>query len=145
MMKKLKHVFIQDSDNDNCNGINEDCKNLHVITDRRDSNFDGSAYYFHERDAMPLYVFKVNRGLYCIYTWFWKKWNHNKLIDIINNDKYGTYVKINMNWQNIFKRPRILYSIFTLNFYLLIKNIYLWGKDVHNCCKHVTIFQTGDN
>jgi hypothetical protein len=42
-------------------------KALHIVTDRFDSNHDGSAYYYHERDAMPVYVNRVNRGPYCVY------------------------------------------------------------------------------
>ena len=41
---------------------------LHTYYTRRGSNFDGSAYYYHIRDAFPVYVNSVNRGPYCVYT-----------------------------------------------------------------------------
>ena len=39
----------------------------HAFADRFDSNYDGSAYYYHQRDAAPVYINRVNRGPYCVY------------------------------------------------------------------------------
>ena len=40
---------------------------VYAVTNRYDSNHDGSAYYYHERDALPVYSNELNGGPYCVY------------------------------------------------------------------------------
>jgi len=95
---------------------------VYGVTHRHDSNHDGSAYYFHERDAFPVYINKVNRGPYCIYADLRKRLIPKKqLLDESINNRH--HVKISLNWFNI--RPSMLFGIFVPNFYHMMNDIYI--------------------
>lgn len=95
---------------------------MHAVTSRQDSNHDGSAYYYHQRDAVPVYVNKVNRGPYCLYIdlkkrllgpkWIASECEHNR-----------NHVKISLNWANI--KLRYLVTIFIPNFYHMVMDLYI--------------------
>jgi hypothetical protein len=89
---------------------------LHVVGHRFDSNADGSAYYYHERDAFPLYVNKVNTGWYCVYADLNKRLRSKaSLRDLCVNDRH--HVKIALNWMGLLSQPWMLASIFIPNTY----------------------------
>jgi len=95
---------------------------VYGVTHRHDSNHDGSAYYFHERDAFPVYINKVNRGPYCIYADIRKRVLPKKMLlnECINNRHH---VKISLNWKHI--RPSMMFGIFIPNFYHMTNDIYI--------------------
>ncbi|KAL7575146.1 hypothetical protein ACA910_018639 [Epithemia clementina (nom. ined.)] len=87
---------------------------LHVVKHRLDSNADGSAYYYHERDAFPLYINKVNTGWYCVYADLHKRFRSKEsLRDLCIHDRH--HVKIAINWGNVLRNPWIVASIFIPN------------------------------
>jgi hypothetical protein len=88
----------------------------HVVGHRFDSNADGSAYYYHERDAFPLYVNKVNTGWYCVYADLNKRLRSSEsLRDLCVEDRH--HVKIAIKWSNLLKNPWMVFSIFVPNTY----------------------------
>mmetsp|Transcript_35264 Transcript_35264/g.31112 ORF Transcript_35264/g.31112 Transcript_35264/m.31112 type:complete len:599 (+) Transcript_35264:107-1903(+) len=121
----------------NNNGGNK-IRSSHFFLSRHDSNYDGSAYYYHERDAFPVYINKVNRGQFCVFIDLFKRFycllSKEKFINYCQTNE--GFVKININWLNIFKKPSIIYTILYKNFYLMIKNLYSNGKDLNNCLLH---------
>eukprot|EP00591_Stephanopyxis_turris_P005589 CAMPEP_0195530980 /NCGR_PEP_ID=MMETSP0794_2-20130614/34100_1 /TAXON_ID=515487 /ORGANISM="Stephanopyxis turris, Strain CCMP 815" /LENGTH=831 /DNA_ID=CAMNT_0040662609 /DNA_START=54 /DNA_END=2549 /DNA_ORIENTATION=- len=87
---------------------------LHVVGHRFDSNADGSAYYYHERDAFPLYVNKVNTGWYCVYADLNKRFrSFESLRDLCVKDRH--HVKIALNWWSLIKNPWMVMHIFIPN------------------------------
>ena len=87
---------------------------LHVVKNRLDSNADGSAYYYHERDAFPLYINRVNTGWYCVYADLHKRLRSSEsLRDLCVQDRH--HVKIAVNWWNILRNPWMVASIFIPN------------------------------
>lgn len=89
---------------------------LHVVGSRFDSNADGSAYYYHERDAFPLYINKVNTGWYCVYADLMKRFRSSEsLRDMCVEDRH--HVKIAINWGDLLKYPWMVFSIFIPNTY----------------------------
>jgi hypothetical protein len=97
----------------------------HIVADRYDSNHDGSAYYYHQRDAAPVYINRVNRGPYCIYIDLYKRLiNPKKLAHQAETDRH--HVKISLNWPNI--KPRYLFTIFIPNFWHMTTDLWLKNK-----------------
>lgn len=94
----------------------------HAVTSRHDSNHDGSAYYYHQRDAVPVYVNRVNRGPYCVYIdlkkrLFGPKWVADEC------EQNRNHVKISLNWENL--RLRYIFTIFIPNFYHMVMDLYI--------------------
>ena len=97
----------------------------HLFADRHDSNCDGSAYYYHQRDAAPVYINRVNRGPYCIYIDLYKRLiNPKKLVDQAETDRH--HVKISLNWTNL--KIRYLFTIFLPNVWHMINDLWLKNK-----------------
>ena len=93
-----------------------DQSTLHIVGHRFDSNADGSAYYYHERDAFPAYVNRVNTGWYCVYIDLYKRLRSTKsLRNLCQEDR--NHVKIGINWYNVLQKPWLLSSIFIPNTY----------------------------
>eukprot|EP01084_Bolivina_argentea_P037417 69201_1 len=120
------------------NNYNYNHNSAHFYVSRHDSNFDGSAYYFHERDAFPVYINKVNRGPFCVFIDLFKRLRCliSKKQFIKYCEENAGFVKININWQNILQSPSIIYTIFLKNFVLMMKNVYFNGTDLNNCLLH---------
>ena len=97
----------------------------HLFADRHDSNCDGSAYYYHQRDAAPVYINRVNRGPYCIYVDLYKRLiSPKKLADQAETDRH--HVKISLNWTNL--KTRYLFTIFLPNVWHMINDLWLKNK-----------------
>jgi len=113
-------------------------KAIHIVTDRFDSNHDGSAYYYHERDAMPVYVNKVNRGPYCVYIDLRKRcMSPHRLLHLSISDRH--HVKISLSWANI--NISKLFTIFLPNVYHMLLDLYLLPKSsspLSNIVRHAS-------
>lgn len=89
---------------------------LHMVGNRFDSNADGSAYYYHERDAFPVYINKVNTAWYCLYADSMKRMKSAQaLVRQCRDDRH--MVKISINWSNLFSNWYYIPSIFIPNSY----------------------------
>lgn len=96
----------------------------HTWYTRRGSNFDGSAYYYHIRDAFPVYINSVNRGPYCVYTDLAKRaCTGAQLEEWARTDT--DYVKIHMSWANLLRQPHLIWEVFIPNFIKMMLNIYI--------------------
>ncbi|CAF0995371.1 unnamed protein product [Adineta steineri] len=115
----------------------------HVFADRFDSNYDGSAYYYHQRDAAPVYINSVNRGPYCIYIDLYKRLiSPAKLVEQAETNRH--HVKISLSWANI--KPRYLFTIFIPNFWHMVTDIWIKNKTkskmahvIQHACRTVPI------
>ncbi|CAF0729199.1 unnamed protein product [Adineta steineri] len=115
----------------------------HIFADRFDSNHDGSAFYYHERDAAPVYINRVNRGPYCIYITLYKSLiSPKKLIDQAENNRQ--HVKISLNLSNI--KLRHLFTIFIPNFWHMTTDLWIKNKKtskiahvIQHACRSVPI------
>eukprot|EP00746_Dinoflagellata_sp_MGD_P159446 gnl/MRDRNA2_/MRDRNA2_86705_c0_seq1.p1 gnl/MRDRNA2_/MRDRNA2_86705_c0~~gnl/MRDRNA2_/MRDRNA2_86705_c0_seq1.p1 ORF type:complete len:843 (+),score=122.37 gnl/MRDRNA2_/MRDRNA2_86705_c0_seq1:187-2715(+) len=108
-----------------CHKLRHPTENVtHVVTDRYDSNHDGSAYYYHERDAVPVYVHKVNTGLYCVFIDLKKRlfamFGGGRLVRECEQNAH--HVKIQLNWYEVMMGPSRVFTIF-------IPNVYHWIMD----------------
>ena len=105
---------------------------------RRGSNADGSAYYYHIRDAFPVYVNSVNRGPYCVYTDMMKRLQSNENLEKWARED-ADYVKIHLNWKNLLMEPSLLWEVFWPNLVKMVDNIYLKNpekSDISSVVKH---------
>ena len=94
----------------------------HLFADRLDSNFDGSAYYYHQRDAAPVYINRVNRGPFCIFVDLHKRWiRPEQLAHQAETDRH--HVKISLNWTNM--KIRYLWTIFVPNVWHMVNDLWL--------------------
>ncbi|CAM4895626.1 unnamed protein product [Rotaria socialis] len=117
--------------------------NEHVFADRFDSNYDGSAYYYHQRDAAPMYINRVNRGPYCVYIDLHKRLASSiKLAHQAETDRH--HVKISLNWENI--KLRYIFTIFIPNFWHMATDLWIKNKKkskiahvIQHACRSVPI------
>ncbi|CAF4532340.1 unnamed protein product [Rotaria socialis] len=117
--------------------------NEHVFADRFDSNYDGSAYYYHQRDAAPIYINRVNRGPYCVYIDLHKRFiSPIKLAHHAETDR--NHVKISLNWENI--KMRYIFTIFIPNFWHMVTDLWIKNKKkskiahvIQHACRSVPI------
>ncbi|CAF4619187.1 unnamed protein product, partial [Rotaria socialis] len=115
----------------------------HVFADRFDSNYDGSAYYYHQRDAAPIYINRVNRGPYCVYIDLHKRFiSPIKLAHHAETDR--NHVKISLNWENI--KMRYIFTIFIPNFWHMVTDLWIKNKKkskiahvIQHACRSVPI------
>ena len=95
---------------------------IHCVTNRLDSNHDGSASYYHQRDAAPVYLNRVNRGPYCVYIDLYKRAIGGKrLAELAEKDRH--HVKISLNYANI--KLRHIFTIFIPNVYHMALDLWL--------------------
>jgi hypothetical protein len=115
----------------------------HFYASRWDSNYDGSAYYYHQRDAAPVYVNRVNRGPYCIYIDLYKRLiSMEALANQAETDRH--HVKISLNWTNL--KMRYIFTIFIPNFWHMLNDIWIKTKRktkiahvIEHACRSVPI------
>lgn len=115
----------------------------HVFADRFDSNYDGSAYYYHQRDAAPVYINRVNRGPYCVYIDLYKRLiDPRKLAHQAETNRH--HVKISLNWSNI--KPRYVFTIFIPNVWHMVTDLWIKNKKkskiahvIQHACRSVPI------
>ena len=93
----------------------------HVFADRFDSNHDGSAYYYHQRHAVPVYASPVNRGHYYLYIDLYKRLTSKKrLAHLAETDR--NHVKLSLSWSNI--KLRYIFTIFLPNMWHMASDLW---------------------
>ena len=120
---------------------------IHCVTNRLDSNHDGSASYYHQRDAAPVYLNKVNRGPYCVYIDLYKRAIGGKrLAELAEKDRH--HVKISLNYANI--KLRHIFTIFIPNVYHMALDLWLlpdkkkakMARVIQHACRAIPIVES---